>query len=391
MAKKKDTHYIRERTLKNGSKVLLIEIRAYGMTFRQSLKVDEYGGLTSAYKVARSIRDKKIVEMREGKYVKKMPTVGDLYHEKFSIMRVRVATKAKHDDIFERGIKEFEDIPIDQVSAADIQKSVNVFATTHTYDRTKRFLTIWRQIYKCAAMKELPISDKTLGVTINRSLCIIGKKHSKDFSKSDYDMFCETLLTYKEHDPDLHYRSQVIYYAIQLMEACGMQPAEVYALTRNDFHITEDVPYITVTKCVGTDFYDPDDAEKEYEPVIRAPKTEYRSRSIPITDVIVDLCETILEWSHYDLVFADFDGSILSGPTIGSVIYTVSQLCGIRFNQYMLRHSFSTDLFREGVSPAVIRDLMGHTSRTVAQTIDYATSSEQDKAKAMDERKRLLS
>ena len=72
MAKKKDTHYIRERTLKNGSKVLLIEIRAYGMTFRQSLKVEEYGGLNSAYKVARSIRDKKIVEMREGKYVKKM-------------------------------------------------------------------------------------------------------------------------------------------------------------------------------------------------------------------------------------------------------------------------------------------------------------------------------
>ena len=47
----------------------------------------------------------------------------------------------------------------------------------------------------------------------------------------------------------------------------------------------------------------------------------------------------------------------------------------------MLRHLFSTTLYREGVNQAVIRDLMGHASSSM--TLGYANTSEEDRENAI--------
>ena len=386
MAKTVDNHYIRERTLKSGKTSLLIEIRLDGQTFRQSLKVDDYGGLSTCWKVAREIRDRKLVEMREGRYIQKAPTVKELYTDKFSIMKVRATTKQQHDIIYKMGISDFADTPIDRITAADIQTSVNRYSKTHTLNMTRKFLSIWRQIFQCAAMKGIPVPDRTLSVTINPNHCVRGEKRGKSISKKDFDTFCEALLEYHEWEECGRYRSRAIYYALQLMSYCGLQPAEAYALTREDFHLDGPMPYISINKCTGYDFYDPE-SDEEYQPITRNTKTEYRNRNIPITEECKDLCEEILEWTKYDDVFADYNGKLFDSGAVCTYIRKVSLHCGIPFNQYRLRHNFSSDMFRQNMNPAVIRDLMGHSSRSTAQTLDYAQTSKKDLIKAMKKRK----
>lgn len=383
---KQDNHYIRERTLKSGKTALLIEIRAYGQTFRQSLKAEDFGGLSQCYKVAREIRNRKLVEMKENRYVQHTPTVGELYAEKFVIMKVRQATKRNNDILYRFGISDFEDVPIDRITTADIQKTVNKYSDTHTVDMTKKFLTIWRQIFQCAAMKGLPIPDRTLGVVVDPNHCIRGKHRSKSISKEDFDRFCDALLEYHEYEEIGRYRSKCIWFALHLMAYCGLQPAETYALTREDFHLDDPYPFISINKCIGTDFYDPEDG-KTITHVPRNAKTEFRDRNIPITRTCEDLCRELLEWAKYDTVLADYDGKVFSSEFVCTYILHVSQSCKIPFTQYMLRHNFSSDLFAQNTNPAVVRDLMGHSSRSTAQTLDYAQTTEKDRQKAMEKRK----
>ena len=77
----------------------------------------------------------------------------------------------------------------------------------------------------------------------------------------------------------------------------------------------------------------------------------------------------------------DQDGKPYEISAVSNQISLVSKKCGIKFNAYMLRHLFSTTLYREGVNQAVIRDLMGHTSSSM--TLGYANTSEEDRKKAI--------
>ena len=92
-----------------------------------------------------------------------------------------------------------------------------------------------------------------------------------------------------------------------------------------------------------------------------------------------------LRWSKYDMLLADYFGKIIDIDTSNRIITKVKKTAGIEFNMYMLRHQFSSDLFRSGTDPAVIRDLMGHESATMS--LDYATTKEEDRKKAVDKRK----
>lgn len=114
----------------------------WAKSFRQSLKVEDYGGLSQCYKVAREIRNRKLVEMKEGRYIQHAPTVKELYDEKFSLIKVRVATKRNNDIMYRAGIADFGDTPLDRITTADIQKTVNKYACTHTVEMTRKFLTV---------------------------------------------------------------------------------------------------------------------------------------------------------------------------------------------------------------------------------------------------------
>lgn len=73
---------------------------------------------------------------------------------------------------------------------------------------------------------------------------------------------------------------------------------------------------------------------------------------------------------------------------MNEVVSKINYVCskeGIKFNQYRLRHQFSTDLVTDNQDLRTIMELMGHNNPSM--TIEYARSNEELKIKALKDRK----
>ena len=111
-------------------------------------------------------------------------------------------------------------------------------------------------------------------------------------------------------------------------------------------------------------------------------KTIESIRYVPCTDELIAILNSLRAYSSSSPMIIAHDGKPYEISVISNHISLVSKKCGIKFNAYMLRHLFSTTLYREGVNQAVIRDLMGHTSSSM--TLGYANTTEEDRKKAIN-------
>lgn len=383
---KKEEKYIREIVTSAGSHILKIEIRKYDQTFRKNIMIEDFDTPGQALNIAVRIRDENLNKLRDdaeyrkkhadeiaGVLAKKIPTVRELYADTFELFPVRIKTRYRHEIFFRNGIGKYADYPIDEVKAADIQKTLNEYGQTHTARQTQGLLAIWRRIYKAAVMNEINVSDKTIAVRIPE--CMEDNPRPKSISPEDLDTFCEALKEYNSTSIVGSYRSHAIYYAIQIMRYCGVRPAEAFSLTREDIHLTEG--YITINKEVRS-------TVDSYTEIGRT-KTGKSKREIPIPSALRPHLEECLQWSRHDMLLADYHGNLLEIDDVDVLVRNVRKKAKVNFTLYMLRHQFSTDLFNQGVNPAITRDLMGHESATMS--LDYAITNEKDRIKAINERR----
>ena len=240
---------------------------------------------------------------------------------------------------------------------------------------TTDLLALWRQIYRAAAMLEIPVSDKTLSVMIPTNTKTSEPK-SVIVTDADFRTFMDALLHYHEYDDVGRYTSQVLWYALMIAYYIGMRPAEVYALKREDIHLEDG--YITVNKSVGSD--------TSKRKVIVPTKTKNSIRKIPINSELSAILSKLLQWTDHEFLISDCNGSLMDTNYTSNYIHLVSKKCGIPFNFYMLRHKFATDL-QKTEAPRTIQDLMGHAS--FSMSVEYARSSEDDRKEAV--KKRVLS
>ena len=126
----KKEKYIREITTAAGTKMLKIEIRLYGQSFRKSIKLDGFKNKSAAWEAARQIRDEALMKLRSGYTVEKsrIPTVKTLYEKSYDLLPVRIRTRKNHDILFRSVLDLYGNTPIDKISAADVQGSINTFA-----------------------------------------------------------------------------------------------------------------------------------------------------------------------------------------------------------------------------------------------------------------------
>ena len=371
----KKEKYIRISKNASGNKIIRIEIRAYDQVYRKTLNMKDYSDEKEALKIAKRIRDKKLVEMSAGYTVNNYDTVYDIYQKTFDLLPVRQKTVQRHSYYYKLAIQPYGSKPIDKVTSADIQKSINEYAKTHKRMQTGGVLAVWRRIYKTAAMMNINIPDRTQSVIIPE--CVPDNPRKIEISAEDLDIFLETLQEYNSASREGRYQSQCIYFAVQVMRYCGLRPAETFALTREDICITsEESGYITINKAAHSTI------NSRLE--IGAAKTKKSNRTVPIPSDLVPIMRECLSWSKYEFIFADIHGNLQDIDTVGVYVHNVAKKAKVQFNLYMLRHQFSTDLIRSGVNPAVIRDLMGHESARM--TLDYAVSYEDDRRQAVDNR-----
>lgn len=83
-----------------------------------------------------------------------------------------------------------------------------------------------------------------------------------------------------------------------------------------------------------------------------------------LTALAPKLKEGLKRWfciNPYETVICDIDGNWIHPHTMAARIRYVSYNLGIDFHYHMLRHSFTTQLIKNGVSPAVTKELVRHS------------------------------
>ena len=359
-----------------GNIVIRIQIQAYGQTYRQTLNLKKFESEKEALTVARSIRDKKLVEMASGYTVSNFKTVKEIYDKTFELLPVRQKTRERHKHFYNVGISKYGSMTIDKITSADIQTSINKYAETHTREQTGHLLAVWRRIYKTAVMMNISIPDRTQAVIIPE--CREDRPRKKEISSKDLEAFLEEVLEYNNADIKGSYQGKAIYYAVQIMRYTGIRPAECFALMKDDIYLNgSGNGFISINKAAHSTI------DNHLE--LGKTKTIKSVRTVPVSPVLSEILKECLAWSKHDLLLADYYGNIQDIDIVSDYVRRVSKKAGVQFNLYMLRHQFSTDLVAGGVNLAVIRDLLGHEN--VDMSLYYAVSREEDRREAIEKRK----
>ena len=375
MIKKKEK-YITERVSKAGTHSLQITLRVHGQIFMKSIKIEDFDTPKQALEFAVKLRDEKLVEMSNGYTVSNFHTVGELYEKTFEFFPVRLKTRKRHNTFYNHGISVYGDVSIEKLTAGDIQASLNKYARTHTRAQVNHFLAVWRLIYKAAFMMNISIPDRTLQVKIPE--CQPDNPKKKEITSEDLQKFCEALLEYNSASVTGRYESQCIWYAVQVMKYCGLRPAECFALTKDDIHITPGSgSFISVNKAAHSTI------TSHLE--IGATKTAKSVRNVPIPEDLKPILKDCMEWTKHDIIFADFHGNLQQIDYVSNYVHLVAKKTKVQFNLYMLRHQLSPDLFTSGTPANIIRDIMGHESASMS--LDYAVSNENDRIQAVNNRR----
>lgn len=375
----KKEKYITERKSRAGTISYQVAIPYYDENdnkeiYNKSFSENDYGGKTAARKAAVAHRDRMLTEIRTGLYMKHMPTVEQLFRKSLDLFPQRVNTRKNRQYFYDKAIKPYGDTEIQNIKVSDIQQSINDYAVTHTKKMTSRCLTIWKQIYKTAAVMELPVPDKTVGVLIPRQTAP-EKKKPVTISDEDFATFLQALENYHQYDEIGRYRSKVIWYMLMIAYHTGMRPAEIYALTAADIHLDDPDSYISVSKMIGSDM------TQRCVPV--QVKSDSGYRDIPVNDELKKILEELICWTDHEYLISDYNGRIFDTDWVANYIRLVGKSCGVQFNAYMLRHRFATDLQRTA-APRTVQDLMGHAS--FSMSMEYARSTEDDRIQAVKNR-----
>ncbi|MCR5371916.1 MAG: site-specific integrase [Solobacterium sp.] len=343
--------------------------------YNKSFSEIEYGTAAAARRAALDHRDRMIIEIRSGRVKRRAPTIAPLYKRSLDVFPQRYNTRRNHYYFYRHAVEAYGNMEIQDVKVADIQQSINDYASTHTRDMTMKCLGVWKQIYKTAAVLEIPIPDKTVGVVIPRQTAP-EKKKPVSISDEDFSRFLATLQNYHQYDAIGRYRSRIIWFMLMIAYHTGMRPSEIYALTADDVHLDAGHPYISVNKAIGSDL------TQRNVPVKVKSASGYRD--IPVSEELHRILADLMSWTKHEYLISDYDGSIFSTDFVSNYIHLVSKAAGVPFNAYMLRHKFATDLQRTE-APRTVQDLMGHAS--FSMSMEYARSSEDDRIQAVKNRK----
>ena len=370
-----DNSGIYERKSKAGISLQIILRYGKGKdrkSFTKTIKVSDYPDKKSAYVVARMIRDKARIDISAGKALDNtVPNVKWFFEKELELSGLSIKTKAKHRVLYKYSIAQFEDVPLNKIKTSDIQQSIVEFAENHSNDSIQRLISVWRAIYHTALMLEYEITDKTIALKNVKSK-VVSIPRSTATDVETFNLFCDELLKYNSKDGVPCKKSQDIWYMLQIMRWTGCRTAEVLALNWDDFNAENKTLYIN--KSVGS-------TGTETRKIITT-KTVESIRYVPCTDELIVILNSLRDYSSSSPMIIERDGKPYEINDVSNHIMLVSKKCGIKFNAYMLRHLFSTTLYREGVNQAVIRDLMGHTSSSM--TLGYANTSEDDRKKAIN-------
>ena len=359
--------YIIERPSKHGT-TLQIRIRYNGQTFSRTIRVSDYPTKKQAMTHAKMIRDKQLTVMQSSRRntLKESPTIKQRYLRKWETSGLSTKTKERQDAIYTHLLQPIENRKLSDISIGDIQQSLITYSENHTQGQLDRARAIWKQLYQTAFLLGYDILDLTPRIAPIRSK-IPSRHRNTTTTPETFKTFSDALISYGDKKT-----STDVWYLLQIMYHTGCRIGEALALSKEDYNPIAKT--ISINKAIGS--------TPRAKRTIITTKTKYSVRNIPLNPEACSLFDNLIAYSDTEPLLTDKDGKPYDVDKVSNFIRNVSQKAGIQFNAYQLRHLFSTELFRSGESPAVIRDLMGHSSR--AMSLNYASSTEEEKARAIE-------
>jgi site-specific recombinase XerD len=358
---------------------IFIEITEHGVTKTKSknITIANFKTPAKAMEYAKALRDQMLSDLRVGTCIDDDLTVGDLYARTRALFNCTLKTWNRHGIAYRHSIKRYENYPLAEIKASDIQASINDSINHYSNDATQRALAVWRQIYKAAVMLDMNIPDRTAAVTIPRDRKPAAVKKSVIISEDDYLEYIGYLKMTAKYTKDKvgKYRKTRIIDMIEILHDTGMRPSEVMALDRSDIDLNAGI--IHVTKRVGST------ADEKRQ--IVATKTLQSIRDVPISDYLRPILIEALVSIKGEHLFWDMDDKPMEINFLSAYVSRTSKDAGVRFNLYMLRHNMATDLIQSGTSARTTQDILGHAS--YKQSVAYARSSEDDRKKAIENRR----
>lgn len=262
---------------------------------------------------------------------------------------------------------------IKSIKASDIQLSLVSLVDTKTDSLIKTVFGIWRLIYQTAILLDLVYRDETIKVTVPKS-CVVKDKKDVEVADETIEEVINVILTKSRKNHKELFRSTILTYVIKIMYYTGIRPAECFALSRTDVDFNKNT--ISINKAVGS--------STNKKTVLTKTKTAQSVRTIPISSALKKVLVELMEYHEFETLTPDYDGNYLEIDYVTSKLARTCINSGIKFNLYMLRHKFSTDLITTQTDVRTTMELMGHNNPSM--TIDYARSNDDLKQKAINAR-----
>ncbi|MBR5342034.1 MAG: tyrosine-type recombinase/integrase, partial [Erysipelotrichaceae bacterium] len=305
-------------------------------------------------------------------------------------------TYDSYDKQYDKYIKEyFADRDIKDITEEDILSTLTICSKNCSTHYVSKLKTLWKKLFIIAQRKrvlqmnlvdiiESPKSDKVTERSLNE----------QNITEDDFQAFCEAMSNYGHYLPEEKekiYNRDIMLYLLKVMRITGMRSQEGRAVKRENIIFagneyidaegnatTEEIAYVCVRRSIGS-------TRDEYDVEINT-KTPQSIRDIPVSGVGVNLLKEVLAYSKHDLLFAKYDGTPIGSDEFSDYLYRVSNSCGIKVYSLLMRKSFSADLYREGVNPAVTKRLMGHKKEDMSLNA-YATTNKEELLKTARNRK----
>lgn len=363
---------------RDGRDYLLISIRipAEGAkkTVSRMVNMHDYATPSEAMQAAITIRDQLLRDRQTGRAVMHDSTVGEVFRSTREIFAITAKTWIRHTFIFRTYMADFDTVPLAKIKPADIQKNLNTTAERASMDATERVLSVWRQIYKAAAMTELPISNKTLPVKLPVNKKPVVRHDDVILDPADFNRFVEWIEGTSPFVKDAKgkFRRPRLVFLLQLLYYTGARPSEVMALTRSDFDFVK--REICINKRVGSN-------AKATRQII-TPKTASSYRTVPISDALYPIVLQYFDLVPDEYILYDYDGLPFETNQVAATVSNWSRQSGIHVTMYMCRHSLVHAMRKANIPPRIQQDILGHTSFSMTQS--YDRSSPEERRSALD-------
>lgn len=394
-----ETRYSKRQGQEGKVSAYLVHIKLVGRTYCETFKVSDYKTANACLKAAKKKRDEKLVEMREKSAEEPIKefTVQQVYEEFPRYFKLSLQSYSKYDKAYNKYIKGANaDKFITEVGSAEVLDSLSICAESCVQTHVNHLKTVWHRIFQTAIQIGLKVTDWTQVIQTPKSDNISGRKlKEQNLTQEQFESFMSFMAQYGHYADDDEkeiYNRTIMCYCLNVMRITGMRPQECKAIQREYIQFgtipsekgREDVALITVAHSIGSTLTE--------DVTLKTTKTPQSVRVLPISGKGVALVKEILEYSKYNLIFADYDGNPIDSQHLSDYCRRVRKAyekqTGNKLDFYplLLRKSFSADCWQTTSNPKAIMAAMGHNNANTS-LVYYASASTEKVYETIRDRK----